>query len=322
MRQITMIQAIREALVEEMRRDETVFIMGESIRGGVYPHTEKLIDEFGPERVLDTPLAENGIMGAAIGAALAGYRPIADMMYADFMLIGADEISKAGQWHFLHGGKVNVPLVYLAANGGGLMIANDHSKMMTGYILHTPGVKCAVPSTPYDAKGLLKTAIRDNNPVVYLWHKNMFMERGEVPEEEYTVPFGQAAVRREGTDVTVVAYAMMAKWALQVAEELEGRISVEVIDPRTLEPLDLDAILRSVEKTMRLVIVDEDIERGSFASELSALVMEQGFDLLDAPVMRVCARSLPLPGGHLERSVLPQKGQIAAAIEAVMEGNL
>ncbi len=321
MRQITMIQAIREALVEEMRRDEKVFIMGESVRGGVYPHTEKLIDEFGPDRVLDTPLAENGIMGAAIGAALAGYRPIADMMYADFMLIGADELSKAGQWHFLHGGKVNVPLVYMAGNGGGLMIANDHSKMMSGYVLHTPGVKYAVPSTPYDAKGLLKTAIRDDNPVVYLWHKNMFMERGEVPEEEYTVPFGKAAIRREGTDVTVVAYQMMAKWALQVAEEMADRVSVEVIDPRTLEPLDLETILRSVEKTMRLVIVDEDTCRGSFAAELSALVMDQGFDFLDAPVMRVCARHLPLPGGYLERSVLPQKEQIAAAIEAVMEGN-
>ena len=320
MRVITMVQAIHEALAEEMRRDEKVFIMGESIRGGVYAHTEGLYEQFGPERVVDTPLAENSIVGSALGAALAGYRPVADLMYADFMLIAADELSKAGQWRFLQGGTLQVPAVFMAANGGGLGIANDHSKMMSGFLLNIPGVKLVMPSTPYDAKGLLKTAIRDNNPVVYFWHKNLFMEKGEVPEDEFTVPFGQANVCREGSDVTVVAYAGTVKIALEVAQALEDRISVEVIDPRTLEPLDLDTILKSVEKTMRLVIVDEDTERAGFAAELSAQIMERGFDLLDAPVMRVCARHLPLPGGHLEPYVLPQPEQVRAAIEQVMEG--
>jgi len=318
MRQITMIHAMHEAIEEEMTRDERVFILGESIRGGVYPHTEGLIDKFGPDRVLDTPLVENGIVGAALGAALAGYRPIADIMYADFALIAADEISKAGQWRFLQGGKPKVPMVVLAGNGGGLMIANDHSKMLSGYMIHTPGIKVVVPSTPYDAKGLLKSAIRDDNPVVYFWHKMLFMDKGEVPEEEYVVPLGEAAIRKEGMDVTVVGYSMTAKMALQVANELEGKVSVEVIDVRTMEPLDLDKIIKSVEKTTRLVIVDEDNERGSFASQLSAQIMEQGFDLLDAPVQRVCARNLPLPGGTLESHVLPQPAQIVAAIELVM----
>jgi pyruvate/2-oxoglutarate/acetoin dehydrogenase E1 component len=317
MRKITIIHAIREALVEEMKRDETVFLLGESIQGGVYPHTEGLVQEFGSDRVMDTPLAETGIVGAAIGSALAGYRPVADLMYADFLHVAADEIVKAGQWRLLHGGKLSVPAVFLAGNGGGLMIANDHSKMMTGFILHIPGIKLVVPSTPYDTKGLLKTAIRDNNPVVFFWHKNLFMEKGNVPEDEYTIPFGVADVKRQGTDVTVVATSMMVKLSLQVAEKLEGQISVEVIDPRTLEPLDLETILKSVEKTMRLVIVDEDNERCGFAAELSAQIMEKGFDLLDAPVTRVCAANYPIPGGYLEKNVLPGVESIQAAIEKI-----
>jgi pyruvate/2-oxoglutarate/acetoin dehydrogenase E1 component len=293
--------------------------MGESIRGGVYPHTEGLVDEFGLDRVLDTPIAEAGMVGAGVGAAMAGYRPVVDLMYADFMYIAGDEVFlKAAMWHFMHGGKVNVPLVIMAGAGGGLMIANEHSRMPTAMALHHPGLKVVVPSTPYDAKGLLATAIRDNNPVVYLWHKNQFMKKGHVPEEDYAIPFGVAEVRREGTDVTVVAMSMMVDYALQVAEELEGQISVEVIDPRTLEPLDLETILNSVEKTMRLVVVDEDTERCGFGAELSALVMEKGFDFLDAPVARVCAANSPIPGGYMEQYVLPSPAKIKAAIEQVM----
>ncbi len=318
MREQTYIHAIKEAFEEEMRRDPKVFLLGESVRGGVYQHTEELVDEFGPNRVVDTPLAENAIAGMAIGAAFAGYRPIAEFMYADFMYIVSDELSKAGQWRFLEGGKINVPAVFMAANGGGLQIGNDHSKMLSSFALQNMGCKVVMPSTPADAKGLLKTAIRDDNPVIFFWHKNLLMERGPMPEGEYTIPFGKANIVKEGVDVTVVAYSAMVKEALQVAKELEGTISVEVIDPRTLEPLDLDTILKSVAKTMRLVIVDEDRERCSFASELSAQVMEKGFDLLDAPVLRVCAKNYPLPAGPLEQSVLPQAADIKAAILQVV----
>ena len=301
-----------------MRRDDNVFVLGESVRGGVYMHTEGLVDEFGPDRVLDTPLAENGIAGAAIGAALAGYRPIADFMYSDFMYIVADEISKAGQWYFLQGGKSAVPLVFLSSNGGGLQIGNDHSKMLTGFALQNIGCKVAVPSNPADAKGLLKTAIRDNNPVVYFWHKYLLMEKGEVPEGEHLVPFGEANIVHNGSDVTVVAYGAMVRQAMHVARELEGKISVEVIDPRTLEPLDIATILDSVARTMRLVIVDEEHERCGFAAELAAQVIDKGFDLLDAPIKRVCAKNYPLPAGSLEKHVLPQPEDIKSAIESVM----
>lgn len=320
MREITLIHAIREAFVQEMRRDETVFIMGESVRGGVYPHTEGLIDEFGPDRVMDTPIAETGIVGAGVGAAMAGYRPVVDLMYADFMYIAGDEtFLKAAMWHFTHGGKVNVLLVIMAGAGAGLMLGNEHSRMPTAMALHHPGLKVVVPSTPYDAKGLMATAIRDNNPVIYLWHKNQFMKKGHVPEEEYTIPFGVAEVRREGADVTVVAMSKVLDYALDVAEELEAEgVSVEVIDPRTLEPLDLDTILESVEKTMRLVVVDEDTERCGFGAELSAQVMEKGFDFLDAPVARVCSANYPIAGGYVEQYLLPDAAKIKAAITQVM----
>jgi pyruvate dehydrogenase E1 component beta subunit len=319
MREITLIHAIREAFEQEMRRDETVFIMGESVRGGVYPHTEGLIEEFGPDRVLDTPIAEAGLVGAGVGAAMAGYRPVIDLMYADFMYIAGDEtFLKAPMWRFTHGGKVNVPVVIMGAAGAGLMLGNEHSRMPTAMALHHPGLKVVVPSTPYDAKGLMATAIRDNNPVIYLWHKNQFMKRGPVPEEEYTIPFGQAEVRREGTDVTVVAMSKLLDYALEAAGAVEDRISVEVIDPRTLEPFDLDAVLESVEKTMRLVIVDEDTERCGFAAELSAQVMEEGFDFLDAPVQRVCSANYPIAGGYVEQYLLPNPAKIQAAIERVM----
>jgi pyruvate dehydrogenase E1 component beta subunit len=319
---INISKAINDAIAEEMARDEKVYLIGEDVVGGVYPHTSGLIDEYGPQRVIDAPLAENMIVGTSIGTALAGYRPICDMMEADFIMIVLDEISKAGQWRFMHGGQPQVPMVIIGGNGGYHMIANDHAKMMYGNVLHIPGIKIAVPSNAYDAKGLLKTAIRDNNPVIYFWHKDDFMNKMDVPEEDYTVPFGQANIVREGTDVTVVAIQHMVSMTQKVAEELEGRISVEIVDPRTLIPLDLETILKSVEKTMRLVIVDEDNARGSFASELSAQVMEQGFDLLDAPVMRVNALDYPIPGGFLEAHVLPNGDKIKVAIEEVMAGNI
>jgi pyruvate dehydrogenase E1 component beta subunit len=303
-----------------MRRDKKVFLMGESVRGGSYEHTVGLVQEFGPERVLDTPICEAAMSGAGVGAALAGYRPIVELMFADFMYIAADEIFlKAAQWRFMHGGQPTVPVVFLMAAGGGLMLANEHSRIPSAMVLHHPGLKLAVPSNPYDAKGLLKTAIRDNNPVVYFWHKALMGMKGPVPKREFTVPFGQAAIVREGRDVTVVAVSAMVNLALRVAQELEAEgISMEVIDPRTLEPLDLHTILESVTKTNRLIIVDEDTERCSFASELGLQVIEHGFDLLDAPIKRVCAANSPIAGGFMEQHVLPGPAKIRAAVKEVM----
>jgi acetoin:2,6-dichlorophenolindophenol oxidoreductase subunit beta len=315
-------QAMSEAVAEEMKRDEKVFVVGESVRAGssvgLYRDFHKI---FGADRILDTPISETGIAGAGIGAALCGYRPVVDLMFADFMFIAGDEIFlKAPQWRFLHGGKVDMPVTFLGAVGAGLKLANEHSKTPIAPLLHFPGIKVVFPSTPYDAKGLLKTAIRDNNPVFFLWHKALTFSAGEVPDGEYTIPFGVADVKRVGSDVTVVASGMMTHFALKVAAELEGKISVEVIDPRTFEPLDLNTILKSVGKTGRLVIADEDTERCGFAAELGFQVMEKAFDLLDAPIKRVCSPNYPIPGGYMEAVYLPNPEKIAAAIQEVMGG--
>ncbi len=319
MKEIANVPAINEALEEEMRRDETVFIIGEDVQAGTFMATTGLVQKFGPERVMDTPLSETVIAGAALGAALAGYRPIADFMFADFMFIAANEIiNNAAKWHFIHGGKVKLPLVFFASIGGGVRLGPEHSQCPESLIMHTPGLKLVVPSTAYDAKGLLKTAIRDNNPVVYFYHKRLLGDTGEVPEEEYTIPFGVADIKREGKDVTVVATSYMAKHALDVAKELEGKVSVEVVDPRTLEPLDIDTIVASVKKTGRVVIVDEDTLRCSVSAEIGMQIMEKAFDSLDAPIQRVGAANLPIAGGFMEQYILPQPKDIVTAIEAVM----
>ncbi len=313
-------QAMSEALSEEMERDEKVFIVGESVRsGGIARAYTGFYEKFGADRILDTPISETGVAGAGIGAALCGYRPVVDLMFADFIFVAGDEIFlKAPQWHFLHGGKVTMPVTFLGAVGGGLKLANEHSKTPLAPLLHFPGIKVVFPSTPYDAKGLLKTAIRDNNPVFFLWHKALSFSAGEVPDGEYTIPFGVADVKKEGSDVTVVAAGMMVHYALKVAADLEGQISVEVIDPRSYEPLDLNTILKSVEKTGRLVIADEDTERCGFAAELGFQVMEKAFDLLDAPIKRVCSPNYPIPGGYVEAAYLPNPDKIAAAVKEVM----
>jgi len=319
MREIPYLTAINEALAEEMAKDETVFVIGEDVQAGTFMVTTGLVQKFGPDRVMDTPLSETAVAGACVGAAMAGYRPIADFMFADFMWCCADEVFlKAAKWRFIHGGKVNLPLVFLAAMGGGARTGPEHSQCPESVVLHNPGLKLALPSTPYDAKGLLKTAIRDNNPVVFFYHKQLLGARGEVPEEEYTIPLGVADVKREGKDVTVVATSLMAQLALNVASELEGRVSVEVIDPRTLEPLDIDTIVNSVKKTGRVVIVDEDTKRCGVGAEIGMQIMENAFDSLDAPIQRVAAANLPIAGGYMEQYVLPQPNDIVAAIEAVM----
>ncbi len=315
------VQALAEALAEEMQQDEKVFVVGESVRAGSFGITSGLVKRFGADRVLDTPISETGVAGAGIGAALCGYRPVVDLMFADFMFVAGDELFlKAPQWRFLHGGKVDMPVTFLGAVGGGNKLANEHSKTPLSPLLHFPGIKVVFPSTPYDAKGLLKTAIRDNNPVFFFWHKALLMSAGEVPDGEYTIPLGVADVKREGSDVTLVASGMMTHYALQVAAELEGKISVEVIDPRSFEPLDLATILKSVEKTGRLVIADEDTERCGFAAELGFQVMEKAFDLLDAPIKRVCSPNYPIPGGYMEAFYLPNPEKISAAIKGVVGG--
>jgi len=319
MKEIRYVQAMNEALAEEMERDETVFVIGEDVQSGVFGVSRGLVQKFGPERVMDTPLSETAVAGAAIGASMAGYRPIADFMFADFMFVAANEImNNAAKWHFIHGGKVSLPVVFLACIGGGARLGPEHSQCPESVFVHTAGLKVVIPSTPYDAKGLLKTAIRDNNPVVFFYHKRLLGLPGEIPEEEYTIPFGVAVVKREGKDVTVVAISQMAQLALQVAEEFKDRISVEVIDPRTLEPLDTDTIVNSVRKTGRVVIVDEDTLRCGVSAEIGMQIMEKAFDSLDAPIQRVGAANLPIAGGYMEQYVLPQPKDIVDAIEAVM----
>ena len=316
MRNIQYNQAINEAIAEEMERDEKVFLIGEGVQTSTFGTSVGLVDKYGPKRVIDTPISETAIAGAALGASMMGYRPIADLMFADFMYVCADEVLlKSSQWRLLQGGTQELPVVYLANMGGYRMLGNEHSQCPYSLMLHSPGLKVVVPSTPYDAKGLMKTAIRDNNPVFYLFHKGLLGLTGEVPEEDYVIPFGQADVKREGDDITVVATALMVHWAMEAAEELKDQASIEVIDPRTLEPLDLDTILKSVEKTGRLLIVDEDTERCGFAGELSAQIMEHAFDYLDAPVKRVCAANYPIPACTMEKHVLPQPEQILAAIK-------
>jgi pyruvate dehydrogenase E1 component beta subunit len=318
MRELTLVEAIKEAYTEELRNDDSVILVGQDIRGGIFPHTMGLVQEFGPDRIIDTPLAESGMYGVAFGAAQEGYRPVVDFMFGGFSYVTFSEASvTTGQYYFLHGSQHPLPLVMTAAVGAGMRLANDHAMSIHGTFAHHPGIKVAMPSTPYDAKGLMKAAIRDNNPVMIPWHLGLMQERGHVPEEDYIVPLGVADVKREGADVTVLANSVQLKNALAVADKLEGEISCEVIDPRTFVPFDMDTLLRSLEKTNRLVIVDEDWESGSWASTISARVMEQGFDLLDAPVLRVCSPNMPVPGGYMEEYVIPTADKIEAAIRKV-----
>ena len=318
MQTITLIEAIKQAYQEELRRDEDVFLVGQDIRGAIFPHTKGLVEEFGPERILDTPIAESGMYGAAFGAAQEGLRPVVDFMFGGFSYVTFSECSvTTGQYYFLHGSQHPLPIVITASVGTGQRLANDHAMSIHGTFAHHPGIKVAMPSTPYDAKGMFKAAIRDNNPVVIPWHMGIMMLKGEVPTEDYVVPLGVADVKREGSDVTVLANSLQLQHALKVAEKISDEISVEVIDPRSFVPFDIDTVLKSLEKTGRLVVVDEDWESGGFAATVSARVMEQGFDLLDAPVTRVTLPNMPVPGGYMEEYVAPNPEKIESAIRAV-----
>jgi 2-oxoisovalerate dehydrogenase E1 component beta subunit len=324
MREISYLEAIREALQEEMRRDPKVFVLGEDVGayGGAFGITQGFVDEFGEMRCLDTPISESAIVGASIGAALRGYRPVAEMQFGDFITCGFDQIvNQAATLRYRYGGRAAVPLVIRAPSGGNVAGGLYHSQNPEAWFVHRPGLKVVAPSTPWDAKGLLKAAIRDDNPVVYFEHKYLYRRaKGPVPEGDEIVPIGQAAVRRAGADATVLTYAAMVQPALEAAERLAGEgVDVEVIDLRSLLPLDMDTVFASVEKTSRVVIVHEDVRSLGVGAELSARITEERFDRLDAPVMRVTYPDTHPPFSHvLEHAVLPNADSIAEALRALV----
>jgi pyruvate dehydrogenase E1 component beta subunit len=326
-REITYLEAVREAMVQEMRRDPEVFLMGEDIGvyGGAFGVSKGMLDEFGPERVRETPISEAAIAGAATGSALMGMRPIMEIMFMDFITLSMDQlVNQAAKMRFMFGGKVSLPLVCRAPAGSGTGAAAQHCQSLEAWFVHAPGIKVVAPSTAYDAKGLLITAIRDNNPVLFMEHKLLYRTKGYVPEESYTIPLGQAEVKREGRDLTIIAYAVMAMRSLEAAEKLAAEgIEVEVIDPRTLKPLDEAAITRSVCKTGRVLIVHEAPVTGGFGGELAALIAGgEAFDYLDAPIRRLGGRNIPIPYNRtLERATVPQVEDIVAAARSLaLEG--
>jgi 2-oxoisovalerate dehydrogenase E1 component beta subunit len=320
-KELTYLEAIREALLEEMERDARVFVLGEDVGpyGGAFGVTQGLYDKFGEMRVIDTPISESAIIGISIGAALRGYRPIAEMQFADFISCGFDQIvNQAATLRYRYGGRQDVPIVIRAPSGGNVGGGLYHSQNPEAWFIHRPGLKVVAPSTPYDAKGLLKAAIRDNNPVVYFEHKYLYRRgKGPVPEGDDIVPIGVAATRREGDDITLLTYAAMVTPSLEAAERLskEG-VDVEVIDLRTLLPFDKAAIFRSLEKTNRVLIVHEDVKTLGIGAELSAVIMEERFEHLDAPVLRVTYADTPCPFSQiLEQANLPDADKIEAALK-------
>ena len=324
MREITFAEAVKEAMSEEMRRDESVIFMGEDIGVycGAFGVSRGMIQEFGENRVMDTPISETAFMGCAVGAAITGMRPIVELMFSDFMAVCYDQImNQAAKMHYMFGGKVNVPMVLRTAAGGGTGAAAHHSQSLENMYAHVPGLKVVMPCTPYDAKGLLKTAIRDSNPVVFLEPKLLYRKKGEVPEEEYTIPFGQADVKRDGRDVSVITYGRTVQMALEVAEKLskEG-VEVEVLDLRTLVPLDTEAIIRSVRKTHKAVVLHEAVEFGGFGGEIvGTIANSEAFFYLDAPIKRVGALYCPVPfNPKLEAEALPNVARVEAAIREVL----
>ena len=320
MPQLIIREAIRKGLQEALETDDRVFLMGEDIGAyqGSYAVTRGFFEEFGPERIRDCPIAESVIIGSATGAAMAGMRPIVEMMTINFMLLAIDQVvNHAAKMSYMSNGQIKVPLVIRAVTGGGGRLGATHSQNFEGWYASVPGLKVCVPSDPYDALGLLRTAIADPNPVIFAEHSLLYGKRGEVPDEHYTVPMGQAAVRREGTDITLAAYGRMVYTSLEAAERLAERgVEAEVIDLRTLQPLDTDAIVQSVEKTNRVVIVEENWRTGGFSAEIASTVQEAAFDYLDGPVGRVNGHDVPAPyNATLEDLQIPDADRIIAEIE-------
>jgi len=326
MRELTYAEAIREALRQEMRRDERVFLLGEDlgVYGGAFGVTYGLLEEFGEERVRDTPISEAAIAGAAIGAALTGMRPVAEIMFMDFITIAMEQLVNQGaKLRFMFGGKAKVPMVLRTPAGAGTGAAAQHSQSLEAWLVHVPGLKVVMPSTPYDAKGLLLASIRDDNPVIFVEHKLLYKTRGPVPEEDYTVPLGVADIKREGKDVTIIATSVMVLRALQAAEELaEAGIEAEVVDPRTLKPFDAETVNRSVMKTGRALIVHEACLTGGVGAEIAARIAEgPAFDYLDAPIKRLAGLDIPIPYNRtLEYHTVPQVENIVEAARELVEG--
>jgi pyruvate dehydrogenase E1 component beta subunit len=322
MPKINMRDAIHDALHEEMARDETIYILGEDViaHGGPYAITRGIAEKF-PGRIRQTPISEAGIVGTAVGSALCGMRPVAEIMYVDFITCAMDEVvNQMAKVRYMFGGQTDVPVVLRLPSGSARLIAAQHSQSLEAWFTHVPGLQVAVPSTAYDAKGLMKSALRGRDPVIFIEYKRLYTEEGEVPEEEYTIPFGQADVKRQGRDATIVATGPMVNKALEAAQTLsqEG-IEVEVIDPRTLVPLDKAAIFASVEKTNRVVVTDEEVRRGGSGAEIASLIAEECFDSLDAPVKRVAAADVPMPfSPELEKLVLPKAEDLVAAVRALV----
>jgi pyruvate dehydrogenase E1 component beta subunit len=320
-------EALRDAMAEEMRRDERVLVMGEDVGvfQGAFKVTEGLLDEFGEKRVRDTPISENTIVGAGVGAAMAGLRPVVELMTVNFALLALDQIiNHAASIPYMFNGQARVPMVVRMPGGGGHQLGPTHSHSFEAMFLQIPGLLVACPSTPADGKGLLKASIRDDNPVIFIEHETLYGARGEVPEDgDHVLRFGEAAVRREGTDVTIVAVLKMVGVAEKAAKVLanEHGIEAEIIDPRTLRPLDLDTIVGSVAKTNRCVIVEEGWPHGGVGANLAALVQEQAFDDLDAPIQRVTGADVPMPyAKRLEQSAIPHEEHVVSAVLASMEG--
>jgi pyruvate/2-oxoglutarate/acetoin dehydrogenase E1 component len=315
-RVLTFAQAVNEALAEEMRRDETVFIIGEDVAeaGTPFKVLAGLVEEFGPERVVDSPISEPGITGLGVGAAMTGLRPVVDIMFGDFLTLVMDQLAnQAAKAHYMSGGNLQVPLTLRTTLGATRRSAAQHSQSLQAWVAHVPGLKVVLPSTPADAKGLLKTAIRDNNPVVFIEDKMDYTVKGEVPEGEILIPFGVADVKRVGEDVTIVATSSMVRVALAAAELLEQYgISAEVIDPRTISPLDEDTIVRSAEKTGRAIVVDEGHQRYGVTAEIAAVIADRAFYALDAPVKRMGAMDVPVPfSPTLEDVTVPMPETVA-----------
>ncbi len=321
---ITLRESITQAMREELKRDENVFIMGcdVGLRGNPFGITKGLMKEFGERRVIDTPISEAAFTGLGIGAAIVGMRPLVEILYADFLTLAMDNIvNTAAKTSYMFGGQTNVPIVIRAPFGVGGGVAAQHSQNNENWFVHVPGLKVITPSTPYDMKGMLKSAIRDNSPVICFEHKRNYSIKGEVPEEEYTIPLGKAAIRREGKDVTIVTYSYMTYVSEEAAKELEKEgISVEVIDLRSLLPLDYETVMTSIAKTNRVVVVTEAPLRGSIAGEIVGEIITRGFDLLDAPPQRVGSKNTPVPyNENLEKLCAPKKEDIIAAVRKTLE---
>ena len=317
---MTFIESVRTTLQQEMRRDESIVVLGEDVgkKGGVFLATDGLYDEFGGDRVLDTPLSESMIVGVSIGAAVAGLRPVPEIQFADFIFPAFNQIlSEAARMRFRSNGAFTCPITLRAPYGGGVHGALYHSQSVEAFFAHIPGLKVVIPSTPYDARGLLRTSIRDNDPVLFFEHKKMYRSvRGDVPDDDYTIPIGQAKVTREGTDVTLIAYGLMAQYSLEAAELLASDgVSAEVVDVRTLRPLDGETLLASVRKTGKAVVVYEDNRFGGYGAEIAAILAEEAFESLDGPIVRVTGPDVPgVPYNHvLEDWFMPNPERIAEA---------